>query len=413
MALTSHEPKINIVKSLRAAYFDCYSGISGDMILGALVDLGVDPGKIRKALKTLDLKGYKLKTSRVQRGLIAGTKVQVRLTKSSHHPARKYSDIKKLIADSDLSSTAKKNSLEIFKRIAQVEAAIHDTAMEKIHFHEIGAVDSIVDIVGGVVAIESLKLDKIYASPLNVGEGFVQCAHGCLPVPAPATLKLLQGIPVFSNGIKKELTTPTGAAMIGFYADKFGSLPAMKIVGDGYGAGDHIIAEMPNMLRVVLGEISAESDEELVLIETNIDDMNPEFYEGTMESLFKAGALDVYLTPIIMKKSRPANKISVLSSETDRQAMTEILLHETSSFGVRYFRIGRTVLEREMKTVNISWGSVRIKIGKFNGKVIQISPEYEDCKKIAYKEKVPVKQVYEEAHSQAIKLFGTIDTPLL
>tara|TARA_Y100000815_G_scaffold186161_1_gene169947 strand:+ start:622 stop:1833 length:1212 start_codon:yes stop_codon:yes gene_type:complete len=401
------------VKSLRAAYFDCYSGISGDMILGALVDLGVDPGKIRKALKTLDLKGYKLKTSRVQRGLIAGTKVQVSLTKSSHHPARKYSDIKKLIADSDLSSTAKKNSLEIFKRIAQVEAAIHDTTMEKIHFHEIGAVDSIVDIVGGVVAIESLKLDKIYASPLNVGEGFVQCAHGCLPVPAPATLKLLQGIPVFSNGIKKELTTPTGAAMIGFYADKFGSLPAMKIVGDGYGAGDHIIAEMPNMLRVVLGEISAESDEELVLIETNIDDMNPEFYEGTMESLFKAGALDVYLTPIIMKKSRPANKISVLSSETDRQAMTEILLHETSSFGVRYFRIGRTVLEREMKTVNISWGSVRIKIGKFNGKVIQISPEYEDCKKIAYKEKVPVKQVYEEAHSQAIKLFGTIDTPLL
>jgi uncharacterized protein (TIGR00299 family) protein len=413
MALTSHEPKINIVKSLRAAYFDCYSGISGDMILGALVDLGVDPRKIRKALKTLDLKGYKLKTSRVQRGLIAGTKVQVRLTKSSHHPARKYSDIKKLIADSDLSSTAKKNSLEIFKRIAQVEAAIHDTTMEKIHFHEIGAVDSIVDIVGGVVAIESLKLDKIYASPLNVGEGFVQCDHGCLPVPAPATLKLLQGIPVFSNGIKKELTTPTGAAMIGFYADKFGSLPAMKIVGDGYGAGDHIIAEMPNMLRVVLGEISAESDEELVLIETNIDDMNPEFYEGTMESLFKVGALDVYLTPIIMKKSRPANKISVLSSETDRQAMTEILLHETSSFGVRYFRIGRTVLEREMKTVNISWGSVRIKIGKFNGKVIQISPEYEDCKKIAYKEKVPVKQVYEEAHSQAIKLFGTIDTPLL
>ena len=401
------------MKSLRAAYFDCYSGISGDMILGALVDLGVDPGKIRKALKTLDLKGYKLKTSRVQRGLIAGTKVQVSLTKSSHHPARKYSDIKKLIADSDLSSTAKKNSQEIFKRIAQVEAAIHDTTMEKIHFHEIGAVDSIVDIVGGVVAIESLKLDKIYASPLNVGEGFVQCAHGCLPVPAPATLKLLQGIPVFSNGIKKELTTPTGAAMIGFYADKFGSLPAMKIVGDGYGAGDHIIAEMPNMLRVVLGEISAESDEELVLIETNIDDMNPEFYEGTMESLFKAGALDVYLTPIIMKKSRPANKISVLSSETDRQAMTEILLHETSSFGVRYFRIGRTVLEREMKTVNISWGSVRIKIGKFNGKVIQISPEYEDCKKIAYKEKVPVKQVYEEAHSQAIKLFGTIDTPLL
>ena len=395
---------------LRVAYFDCYSGISGDMILGALVDLGVDPGKIRKALKTLDLKGYKLKTSRVQRGLIAGTKAQVSVEKSqhSHHPARKYSDIKKLIANSDLSSTAKKNSQEIFKRIARVEAAIHNTTMEKIHFHEVGAVDSIVDIVGGVVAIESLELDKVYASPLNVGEGFVQCAHGCLPVPAPATVKLLQGIPVFSNGIKKELTTPTGAAMIGFYADKFGSFPAMKIVSDGYGAGDHIIPEMPNMLRVVLGETCHEQSEELVLIESNIDDMNPEFYEGTMESLFKAGALDVYLTPIIMKKSRPANKISVLSTENNRSAMTEILLQETTSFGVRFYRVGRTTLEREMKTVKTSWGPVKIKIGRLNGKILQVSPEYEDCKKISQKKKVLVKQVYEEAHSQAVKLLGPL-----
>ncbi len=406
------------MKSHRIAYFDCYSGISGDMILGALVDLGVDPGKIRKALKTLDLKGYKLKTSRVQRGLITGTKAQVSLTKPSHHhSARKYSDIKKLIANSGISATAKKNSLEIFKRIAQVEAVIHNTTMEKIHFHEVGAVDSIVDIVGGVVAIESLQLDKIYASPLNVGEGFVQCAHGCLPVPAPATLKLLQGIPVFSSGVKKELTTPTGAAMIGFYADKFGSLPAMTIIGDGYGAGDHIIPEMPNMLRVVLGEISAqpakpkEFDEELVLIESNIDDMNPEFYEGTMESLFRAGALDVYLTPIIMKKSRPANKISVLAHEADRQVMSEILLHETSSFGVRYYRIGRTVLEREIKTVKTKWGLVKIKLGKLNGKVIQISPEYEDCKNVSRKTKVTVKNIYEESQSQAIKLFGPLSHP--
>ena len=197
--------------------------------------------------------------------------------------------------------------------------------------------------------------------------------------------------------------------MIGFYADKFGSLPAMKIVGDGYGAGDHIISEMPNMLRVVLGEICEEPDEELVLIETNIDDMNPEFYEGTMESLFKAGALDVYLSPIIMKKSRPAQKISVLSTERDRPTMIEILLHETSSFGARYYRVGRTVLEREMKTVKTSWGPVIIKIGKLVGKVIQISPEYEDCKKIAIKKKVPIKRIYDEAHSQALKLFGPPD----
>jgi pyridinium-3,5-bisthiocarboxylic acid mononucleotide nickel chelatase len=401
------------VKPHRVAFFDCYSGISGDMILGALIDLGVDAQKIRKALKSLDIEGYKFTTHQVKRGLIAGTKVQVRIGKprKNHVPPRIYSDIKRLITKSDLPASVKKNSLEIFKRIARVEAAIHKTTMEKIHFHEVGAVDSIVDIVGGVFAMESLDLDKVYASPLNVGEGIVKCAHGSLPVPAPATLKLLKGIPVFSNGVKRELTTPTGAAMIGFYANSFGSLPPMKIVDDGYGAGDHIIPEMPNMLRVVMGEVSTMPDEELVLIETNIDDMNPEFYELAMESLFKAGALDVYLTPIIMKKSRPANKISVLSSETNRIKMTEILLHETSSFGVRYSRVGRTVLEREMKTVKTKWGPVKIKIGELNGLVIRISPEFEECKKISKKNKVSIKQVYDEAYFQAIKIFGPLVLP--
>ncbi|MBT3509869.1 MAG: nickel pincer cofactor biosynthesis protein LarC, partial [Nitrospina sp.] len=350
--------------------------------------------------------GYKLKTKQVKRGLISGTKAEVRIDKSppAKPTARKYSDIKKLLTDSDLSSVVKKNSQEIFKRIARVEAAIHKTTLDKIHFHEVGAVDSIVDIVGGVVAIESLKIDKIFASPLNVGEGFVQCAHGCLPVPAPATLKLLKGVPIFSSGIEKELTTPTGAAMIGFYADKFGSLPGMRIVDDGYGAGDHIIPEMPNMLRVVLGDIYDEPDEELVVIETNIDDMNPEFYESVMDSLFKAGALDVYFTPIIMKKSRPANKVSVLSSEKDREILSEILLRDTSSFGVRFYRVGRMVLEREIKSVKTSWGLVKVKIGKFEGEVVQISPEYEDCKIISLKKKVSIKMIHDEARLQAIKI---------
>jgi uncharacterized protein (TIGR00299 family) protein len=401
------------VKPHRVAFFDCYSGISGDMILGALIDLGVDAQKIRRALKSLDIGGYKITTHQVKRGLIAGTKVQVSIkkTRKTHIFSRKYSDIKRLITESDLSASVKKNSLEIFKRIARVEAAIHKTTMEKIHFHEVGAVDSIVDIVGGVFAMESLELDKVYASPLNVGEGIVECAHGSLPVPAPATLKLLKGIPVFSNGVKRELTTPTGAAMISFYANYFGSLRPMKIVDDGYGAGDHIIPEMPNMLRVVMGEVSAMPDEDLVLIETNIDDMNPEFYELAMESLFKAGALDVYLTPIIMKKSRPANKISVLSSETNREMMIEILLHETSSFGVRYYQVGRTTLEREMQTVKTKWGPVKIKIGELNGQVIRISPEFEECKKISKKKKVSVKQIYDEAYFQAIKLFGPLVFP--
>lgn len=373
------------------------------MILGALIDLGVNATKIRKALGTIDLKNYKLKASKVKRGLISGTsvKVEVARTRHSHHKARKYSDIKKLLSNSDLSSTVKKNSLEVFKRIARVEAAVHNTTMEKIHFHEVGAVDSIVDIVGGVVAIESLKIDKIYASPLNLGEGFVECAHGSLPVPAPATLKLLKDIPVFSNGIKKELTTPTGAAMIGFYADGFGSLPKMRVVGDGYGAGDHIIPSMPNMLRIVLGEIDSEPGDEFVVIETNIDDMNPEFYETAMDSLFKAGALDVYLNPVIMKKSRPANKISVLSLKKDVQCLIEILLRDTSSFGVRFYPVDRTVLDREIKTVKTSWGPVNIKIGKLNGKTLQASPEYEDCKKLSSKARINISRVYDEAKSLA------------
>lgn len=396
------------MKTLRAAYFDCYSGISGDMILGALIDLGVDLRAVRKALKTLDLKGYELETTHVQRGQISGTKVLVKIEKSrhSHQKARKYSDIKKLLTDSGLPVTVKKNALEIFKRIARVEAAIHKTTLEKIHFHEVGAVDSIVDVVGGVFAIESLKLARIYASPINVGEGFVQCAHGCLPVPAPATLKLLKGVPVYSSGINKELATPTGAAMIHFYAEEFRSLPVMKIIDSGYGAGDHIIPEMPNMLRIVLGEMEEEPGEELVMIETNIDDMNPEFYEGAMDSLFQAGALDVFLSPIIMKKSRPANKISVLATERDKQGLTDILLRETTSFGVRYSKVHRTVLEREMKTVTTSWGPIRVKIGKLNGDVIQASPEYEDCKKLSKKKKVPVNVVFDEARFLAIKLIS-------
>jgi hypothetical protein len=214
----------------------------------------------------------------------------------------------------------------------------------------------------------------------------------------------LKGVPIFSSGIEKELTTPTGAAMIGFYADKFGSLPGMRIVDDGYGAGDHIIPEMPNMLRVVLGDIYDEPDEELVVIETNIDDMNPEFYESVMDSLFKAGALDVYFTPIIMKKSRPANKVSVLSSEKDREILSEILLRDTSSFGVRFYRVGRMVLEREIKSVKTSWGLVKVKIGKFEGEVVQISPEYEDCKIISLKKKVSIKMIHDEARLQAIKI---------
>jgi pyridinium-3,5-bisthiocarboxylic acid mononucleotide nickel chelatase len=390
------------VKTIRTAYFDCYSGISGDMILGALVDLGVDIKDIRKALKRIDLKRYELQAKKVQRNGLACTQITVAIEKSKpQHSHRCFTNIKKLIGQSSLPAKVKNNSIEIFKRIAKVEAKIHNTTIEKIHFHEVGGIDSIVDIVGGVWAIESLKLDKVYSSALNVGEGVVDCAHGRLPVPAPATLKLLKGIPIFSTGVKTELTTPTGAAMIGFYADKFQSIPEMTITGDGYGAGSRIIPSIPNLLRVMVGEMSLKEPENLVMIETNIDDMNPEIFDAVMESLFKEGALDVYFSSINMKKNRPATKVSVLAEKKAREVLSKILLRETTSFGVRFHEVGRLTLEREIQKLKTSYGVIKIKIGSLDGETVQATPEFEDCRNAALKKKVPVKKVYDEVLAQA------------
>ena len=390
------------MKTLRAAYFDCYSGISGDMILGAMVDLGVDIKEIRNALKEIDLKGYKLNSKKIQRNGLASTQITTKIEnkKNQHSPSqRSYYDIRKLISQSKLTSAVKNNSIEIFKRIAKVEAQIHNTTIQKIHFHEIGGIDSIIDIVGGVWAIESLNLDIIKSSPLNVGEGFVDCAHGRLPVPAPATLELLKGIPVFSNGIKQELTTPTGAAIIGFYAEKFESLPTMSITNEGYGAGSRIIPSLPNLLRVLVGNITIGNTNNLVMIETNIDDMNPEIFETVMESLFGAGALDVYFSAIIMKKNRPATKISVLAECRSREKLSKILLTETSSFGVRFYSVDRLILDREVKKLKTSYGLIKIKLGKLDGKIVQAAPEFEDCRKISRTKKLPVKKIYDEVQA--------------
>ncbi|MBC8282569.1 MAG: nickel pincer cofactor biosynthesis protein LarC [Nitrospinae bacterium] len=376
------------------------------MILGAMVDLGIEIKEIRKALKKIDLKGYKLQANHVQRNGVTGTQVKVLIDKPKphhSHPHRSYSNIRKLIEQSNLSLVVKNNSIEIFKRIAKVEARIHNTTIEKVHFHEVGGIDSIVDIVGGVWAIESLKLDKVYSSALNVGEGFVDCAHGRLPVPAPATLRLLKGIPTFSSGVKEELTTPTGAAMIGFYAEKFQSMPAMTILKDGYGAGNRIVASLPNLLRVVLGEMTGKGSEKLIMIETNIDDMNPEIYDSVMDSLFKSGALDVYFSSIHMKKNRPATKISVLAENSDREVLSKILLTETSSFGVRFYEVGRMTLDRELQSLKTPYGVIKIKLGSIDDQTVQATPEFEDCKKAARKNKLPVKKVYESVLALAHK----------
>jgi uncharacterized protein (TIGR00299 family) protein len=386
---------------MRVAYFDCYSGISGDMVLGALVDLGVDLRAIRRELAKLDIGKYAIDAVPVTRGLISGTKVNVAARRARH--ARTFADIRGTIASSRLPEAVRKRSIGIFEKIGLAEAAVHRVGLEEVHFHEIGAVDSIVDIVGSVMGLELLAVDAIYASPLNTGEGSVACEHGILPVPAPATLKLLEGIPCFSSGVRKELTTPTGAAIIGAYAEKFISLPRMRILNCGYGAGGHVVEELPNMLRIVVGETEerARPADTMAMVETNIDDMNPEFFEYVMEKLFAAGAADVFFTPIVMKKNRPAVKLSALVSPDRRDAVARIVLTETSSFGVRTHEVERAVLRREMATVRTPYGEVRVKVGLLNGVVAQAAPEYEECKRLARERNIPIKKIYSAAAALA------------
>ncbi|MCL0046047.1 nickel pincer cofactor biosynthesis protein LarC [Nitrospinaceae bacterium] len=395
------------MSSKRVIYFDCFSGISGDMVLGALVSLGVDIKEIKNSLKSLNLKGYKLNSRQVKRNGFIGTKVNVVLNKTSQKSdrVRSFNDIKSLIKKSDLPQIVKSNSIAIFRRIGKVEAKVHGTTINKIHFHEVGGIDSIIDIVGGSLAMDLLDADMIVSSPINTGEGIVKCGHGMLPVPAPATLELLKGIPCYSRGIEKELTTPTGAAFIGHFAEKFGSLPNMDMLSTGYGAGTHEIKNIPNLLRVVLGKSEESSyHRSMKVIETNIDDMNPEFYDHVIDQLFKVGAVDVFFTPINMKKNRPGILLSVITYIEYFDSVVRVLLEETSTLGVRHYDVDRVVLPRKQTIIMTPFGKVRVKIGGLDEFTRTISPEYEDCRKIALKKEIPVKRVYDEALKVALKL---------
>ena len=395
------------MKNKRVVYFDCFCGISGDMILGALVSLGVNLKEIQQGLKLLGVKGYTLNSRQIKRNGFVGTKVNVTLHKSSlkNYDARTFNDIKIIIDNSDLPKSVKFNSIEIFRRIGNAEAKVHGTTISKVHFHEVGAVDSIVDIVGSSLAIHLLGADVIVSSPINTGEGFVKCEHGTLPVPAPATLELLKDIPCYSSGIKKELTTPTGAAFIGYFAEKFESLPNVSVLNTGYGAGDHELKELPNLLRVVLGKVEeCDGSQTMKVIESNIDDMNPEFYDHVMELLFKAGAIDVFFSPVHMKKNRPGIIISVISTMDCFDSLIRVLLEETSTLGVRYYDINRITLQRTQKLIRTTLGNIRVKIGGVEESTRNISPEYEDCRKIALEKGIPIKRVYDEALMVALKL---------
>jgi uncharacterized protein (TIGR00299 family) protein len=397
---------------MKIAYFDCFAGASGDMIVGALIDAGVDFDFLKKELKKLHLHGYKLRASKTAKSGLAAVKFDVELTEDHGHDHdhghhhRNLEDIVKIIDASGLSKSVKDKSKAIFLRLAEAEAKVHGCPVDEIHFHEVGAVDAILDIVGAVIGLDALKVGEVRASKLHLGSGFVDCAHGRLPVPPPAVVELLKGAPAYSSDVKGELVTPTGAAILSTLAAGFGPFPDMRIEKTGYGAGFKKLS-IPNVLRLVVGESEPSADQDRIrMIETNIDDMNPQFYEYIMEKLFAEGARDVFLTPIIMKKSRPGLVLSVLATEDRIEALISILLRETTTLGVRIsdFR-KRMILGREIVPLKTAWGEVRVKIRSISESEKTVAPEYEDCKRIARERGLPIQTVFDTVKREAESRF--------
>ncbi len=385
------------------AYFDCFSGISGDMILGALVDLGLEIEAIEGALSSLDIENFRLETREVLSYGLRATKVDVIVQPGVL--ARTFNNIKCIIEESDLPDDVKLTSVEIFTLIARAEATVHKRPLDQVHFHEIGAVDSIVDIVGAVYGIKHFGIDNVFCSPLPLGHGMIKTQHGIIPVPAPAVLEILAETPVYGGGVPTELVTPTGAAVIKTLASAFGESPLMRIGKVGYGAGSRDIGR-PNLLRVVVGEplpLSETSEAPACVISTNIDDMNPEFYEYVMDKLFSAGAHDVWLIPIQMKKTRPGVTVNVLCSPEDAERLKEMLLTETSTFGLRTTSVMKRAIEREHMVVATPWGEVRVKVGKEGGRITNVSPEFADCAEIASMTGLPLKDIFSKAHALAMQ----------
>jgi hypothetical protein len=381
---------------MKCLYFDCFAGISGDMTLAALIDLGVPQRHITAELRKLKLTGYSVCVSRAMKMGISGKKIAVRVQTREHHRHRSYRDIETLIRKSSLKSGVKERSLDIFLRIAKAEAKVHSTSIDDIHFHEVGALDSLVDIVGSVIGIDYLGAEVFQAPALPLGHGFVKCQHGILPLPAPATVLLLKGVPVCDAGVAGELVTPTGAAIITSYVRQFGGMPAMTVAATGYGAGTMDLPDRPNMLRLMLGETQDAAGADWVwVLETNIDDMNPEHAGYVMERLFAAGALDVMLTPVYMKKNRPGVLLTVICADQARSQLTRVLFQETTTAGIRSGRMQRTVLQRRQGSIQTRFGRMKVKI--FTGEAGEYAmPEFEECRRAAQKHGVPLKTVYEE-----------------
>ena len=434
---------------MRIAYLDCFSGISGDMFLGALVDLGVPTALFEEAVRALEVEA-ELRIGRVSRSGIHATKVDVYshgekdlpreaflehshehgLGGHAHQPApqvrerpnhshaqagpglaeagpekravRGLEEILRMIRRAKLGESTKRTAVEIFEALAVAEAKIHQVSIDRVHFHEVGAVDAMVDIVCAAVGAEALAVDELLSSPLNLGGGTVRCVHGTFPVPAPATLELLRGIPVYSSGVQAELVTPTGAAIVKTLVRRFQPFPPMKVDKIGYGAGTRDLEEQPNVCRITVGESQAEaasqpSEETITILEANLDDLNPQIFGYVMDRLLEEGALDVFGMTVQMKKNRPGMRLTVLCRPEDASRLTHLLFRETTTLGVRRRQENREVLDRRWVTVNTQWGDVRMKVGSFNGNVTNYAPEYEDCRRIAREQQVPLKRVIEQA----------------
>jgi uncharacterized protein (TIGR00299 family) protein len=391
---------------MKILYYDCFCGISGDMNLGALLDLGVDEAFLRKELSKLSLDDeFEMTVHKAEKKGITGIKVDIDLKDDGHHHHhhRKLKDIEELIGSSGLSDSVKASALNMFTKIARAEAKVHGKTLYEVHFHEVGAVDSLVDITGAAIALDYLKVDKVIASSVQVGGGFVNCAHGMLPVPAPATAELLSGIPVKTGLVPHETTTPTGAAILAANADAFTDDVSFSITRTGYGLGTRDF-EIPNVLRVYLAEeTNGPKTEKQVLLETNIDDMSPEWIGFAEERLFQAGALDVYKTPIMMKKGRSALQLSILTDEEHEADIENVLFTETTTIGLRKFKVDKIMLEREYESIQTKYGSVKVKKAYFKGRLVNAKPEYDDIKEMAERNGVPISGVYREIQKEMEK----------
>jgi len=382
---------------MKTLYFDCFAGASGDMILGAMVAAGVDPDALREQLSLLNVEGFKIDFETTARSGLSATYARVVTTDQSKH--RHLSHVRRIIEESGVTDAAKELAIRIFIRLAEAEARVHNEPIEKVHFHEVGALDAIVDVVGAAICFDLLKIDRFVCSPLHVGSGMIQMAHGRFPIPPPAVTELLRGVPFYSGDIKGELLTPTGAAIITTVCTEYGPIPRIKVDRTGYGAGTREYDNFPNVLRVLIGETEQDdaASERLWMIETNLDDASPQIIGHVMDRVFDLGALDCYFTPVQMKKNRPGVLLSVLCGPEEKEAVMKLLFLETTTLGVRSYEVERRALRRNVVTVETQYGPIFVKVAYLNGRVVNEMPEFEQCREAAIRADVPLKLVEEAA----------------